>query len=98
MSDYNEGVLAITLAAAVPLRIIELEAKGGPDAADREKATEYGAILATKGDILQYGSKKKGEAADLFNGLAHAISVLAFAPGGVEVFGGHYVGIVKEGN
>ena len=46
--------------------------------------------LCTRGDVLLYGSKIKGEAAELFNLLAKAVAALAFVPGGVTVFGTHY--------
>jgi hypothetical protein len=38
-----------------------------------------------------FGSKKPGEAADIFNKVTDAIAVLAFCPGGVEVFGQRFV-------
>lgn len=82
----SNAALEICLSAAVPLWIDDLKQKGGPDDRDRELAQEYGSILAEKGDVLQFGGKK-GEAADLFNKLAHAVAVLAFQPGGIRVFG-----------
>jgi hypothetical protein len=47
-------------------------------------------VLAEKGDVLLFGSKQKGQAADLFNRLARAIAVLSFCPGGVHLFGRHW--------
>jgi len=86
MSDH----LSIALSAAVPLHIAELKAKGGPDAADLKKAQELSQILGERGDILLFGGGKKGEAADQFNRVARALAVLAYCPGGVTLFGGHW--------
>jgi hypothetical protein len=47
-------------------------------------------LLASKGDILQFGSKKKGEAAEIFNRVAEAIAIMSFCPGGVTLFGEHW--------
>jgi len=75
---------------AVPLVIAELKEKGGPTEEDFKQATEYGRVLAEKGDTLLFGSNKKGEAADLFNRLCHSIAVMSFLPGGVTIFGEHH--------
>ena len=85
-------LLSIGLSAAVLLRIMEFERKGGPSDADWAEAAAFGDVLACRGDVLQFGSKKKGEAADLFNRTARALAVLAFCPGGVRTFGEHWVG------
>lgn len=80
-------VLAIALSAAVPLRIRAYQEQGGPQESDRERVRSFARVLGEKGDVLQYGSKKSGEAAELFNRLSDALAVLAFQPGGV-VFAG----------
>jgi hypothetical protein len=82
--------LSIALATAVPLHILELQAKGGPDAEDLKQAQEFSKDLGERGDVLLFGSKKKGEAAGLFNGLAKSLAVLSFVPGGVTLFGSHW--------
>ena len=82
--------LASALSAAVPLYIMQLKAKGGPSDADCFEATAFGEVLAEKGDVLFFGSKKKGEAADLFNRCARSISVLSFVNGGITLFGQHW--------
>jgi len=78
--------LRIALSAAVPLLILELEARGGPSELDYGIASAFGQELAERGDIWLFGGKK-GEAADLFKKLAKSIAVLAFCPGGVTIFG-----------
>jgi hypothetical protein len=67
----------------------ELRRRGGPDDPDLDQARAFSTDLAARGDVLMFGGKK-GEAAHLFNRLAHALAVLAFAPGGVTIFGHHW--------
>jgi hypothetical protein len=82
--------LSFMLNLAVPLYIARLQANGGPSAEDMKKAQATSDILGEHGDILLHGGGKPGECADMFNRTAHAIAVLAFAPGGVELFGGQF--------
>ena len=72
---------------AVFFRVEELKVRGGPPAEDMKKARETSDMLGEHGDILLHGGGKPGQCADLFNRTAHAIAVLAFVPGGVELFG-----------
>jgi hypothetical protein len=46
--------------------------------------------VASKGDILQFRSKKAGETAEVFNHLAKGLTALAHQPGGVTAFGRHW--------
>ena len=78
------------MALAVPLYIAKLKAKGGPDAEDYKRATEFSSVLGERGDILLFGGGKKGECADMFDKCAFSVSVLSFCPGGVTVFGSHF--------
>ena len=82
-------LLPIALDAAVPLRIAEYVQQGGPGDEDFARVRRYAQTLAEKGDILQYGGKK-GQAAELFNGLSDALAILAFCPGGVRFCGRHW--------
>lgn len=86
----NAHPLAATLAAAVPLRIIALLERGGPEQSDFDRAQSFGDELGERGDILLFGGKK-GEAAALFNKLAHIVAIMSFVPGGVEMFGQRWV-------
>lgn len=90
MKPIQNNPLAIAMAAAVPLHIMRIQAKGGPNAADMAKAQETSDRLGEHGDILLHGGGKKGEASDLFNRTAHAAAVLAFVPGGICIFGQHF--------
>jgi len=78
------SLLEISLSVAVPLRIMELKARGGPIDSDFQRCHDFAMVLGEKGDVLQFGSKKKGEAAALFNQLAQCLAVMAFVPGGVR--------------
>jgi len=86
MSD--DLLLKISLEAAVPLHIDLLRTR--PRHEIEERAREAAQIIAEKGDIILYRSRKKGETAAAFNRLAEGIACLAFAPGGVTIFGLHF--------
>ena len=90
-------LLPIMMQAAVPLHIMRLKERGGPTEEDMKKAQETSDKLGEHGDILLCGGGKKGECADLFNGTAHAVAVLAFVPGGINIFGAHFEATRKEG-
>lgn len=85
----NEA-LPIAMATAVPLYIMQLQDKGGPDTKDMERARVISDKLGERGDVLLHGSEKKGECAEMFNETARAIAVLAFVSGGVNIFGQHF--------
>ena len=85
------NLLSISMSCAVPLYIMQIKQKGGVSEEDFQKAKECSTLLASKGDVLQYGGGKKGEVADVFNKTAFAIAVLSFCPGGIKIFGQHYM-------
>ncbi len=80
-------LLGPMISVAVYFQIEQIRDRGGPNAEDMEKAKATSEILGERGDILLFGGGKKGECADQFNRTAHAIAVLAFAPGGITIFG-----------
>ena len=86
----NNNNLKDALSCAVPIHIEELKKQGGPSDIDFKEISEFGSVLAAKGDVLLFGSKKKGEAADLFSRTAKALAVLSFLSGGVSLFGCHF--------
>ena len=90
-SDRDDSVrehLRICLWAAVPLHVIELRRR--PWLELQKLATEAAQIVAEKGDIIRYRSKKKGETAAAFNSLARGIAILSFCPGGVKFLDDRY--------
>jgi len=84
----DDILLAGMLQVAVPLWIEDL--KGKPWEYIAKRAGECSQVIAEKGDIILYKSSKKGETAEAFNRLAEGVACLAFAPGGVDVFGVHF--------
>lgn len=89
--DPADSPLAIAASAAVPLRIAEYRARGGPSGEDFRRCREvYSQLLAEKGDVLQYRGKKQGESAAVFNALVDGLAVMAFCPGGVKFCGTRY--------
>ena len=89
MSDFsNSDLLRITLEAAVPVWVERL--KREPFADLLKRSGELAQIVGEKGDVMQYGSKKRGETAKAFNALAEALAILSFMPGGVKFCGTHY--------
>lgn len=49
-----------------------------------------GQLIAERGDVILYRSKKKGETAKMLNVLVESLSLLAFQPGGVTFGGMHF--------
>lgn len=91
-SPPAQVALLATLAVAVQLRIHELQEM--PERV-RERwlrlwAAEAVDPLASRGDVLQYGGGKRGEAAAVFNHLARGLAALAHCPGGVTFAGRHW--------
>lgn len=83
------SILPDTLELAVMLRVPELHRQPFADVWAQLAAIcgTFPTLLGSKGDLLLYGSKKKGEVADLFNKTAHAVSLMAVAvPGGTTLF------------
>lgn len=86
--DLTSERLRIALHAAVPLHVFEL--RSCPFDEIQERAHRASQIVAEKGDIVMFRSKKKGESAAAFNALAEGIACLSFAPGGVVFLGDRY--------
>jgi hypothetical protein len=81
-------ILSVALEASVPLFIEEM--KMGPFSDLMAEAPSLAQIIAEKGDIIQFRSKKKGETAAAFNALASAIAIGSFVPGGITFAGMHF--------
>jgi len=85
-------LLTMTLGAAVPLRIMELLRKGGPNQEDFERITSYQEDLTAHGEDLFFRHETNHATATRFNQVADAIAVLSFVPGGITAFGMHFDG------
>ena len=90
--DIENSHLAVSLLAAVPLRIMAIKERGGLNEGDIARARQIGQLIVEKGDILLFGGGKKGDPAHLHNELAEGIAILSFVPGGVHIFGQHWYG------
>lgn len=88
--NSTNSLIETFLSAAIPLRIEEIQSRGGPTKEGMETMREYAKLLGEHGDALLFKSKKKGETAQMTNGLVHAIATLPFAPGGIPLFGQHW--------
>ena len=84
----RDVLLTTALECAVPLWVARLQLQP----LDRllARAPELANIIAEKGDVIQFRSKKRGETANAFNALAEAIAILSFSPGGVKFAGSHW--------
>lgn len=87
------GLLHTTLQVAVPLWFYELEelfyrSVEEFDRTCKRWTEDASAYLAAHGDALMF--KVEGKSAKAFNHLARGIAVMAFCPGGVEVFGSRW--------
>jgi hypothetical protein len=80
--------LAIALAAAVPLWIMEMRAM--PAALRITTAQGLAQIVAEKSDVLMFGGGEKGEVREIFNALARGLAALSFQPGGVRFGSMHW--------
>jgi len=85
--DRIKMVMQTSLQAAVPLWIERV--RDWPFEKRKERALWASEMVASKGDVLQYGGKP-GEAAIVFNALAEGLACLAFQPGGVTFLGDHW--------
>ncbi len=86
--DKIAAPLLIALEAAVPLAILEMR-RLSPEMRI-EIAHGLAETVASKSDILMFGSKKKGEVAEIFNAVARGLAACAYQPGGVTWCGIHW--------
>lgn len=90
--ETTPSLLVTALSAAVPLRILELCKRGGPNDEDLARVKAYQKDLSEHGEDLFFRSKKPGGSAERFNQTADTIAVLSFCPGGIRIFGERYDG------
>lgn len=86
-------LLAISLSASVPLRIMELEQLPRDEVFDNllARREEWLNLIVTKADVLMYGGGKPGEVARVHTALTNALAHLAFLSGGVKFMGMHFM-------
>lgn len=88
-NSTRDSDLGIFLSASVPLRIMTMldSEDGAPTKEQIARARKAVVDLGERGDVMLFGGGKPGEAATLANEVAHMVAILAFAPGGVTLFG-----------
>lgn len=86
--DPRQITLVETLAFAVPLWIDEIRSL--TDSQRAARARRCSAMVAERGDVLQFGSSKPGKAAEVFNALAEGLACGAYQPGGINFAGRHW--------
>jgi hypothetical protein len=80
--------ISMALEMAVTLQILEWQhANTAPSWEDFNEAKQRCADIGGHGDELLYGGK---HCASLFAGVADAIAIMAFFPGGITIFGRHW--------
>jgi len=87
MNDSRVAAMRLHLQTAVPLRMMALAEKGGPDAGDFAAVAAYEDVLEKRSEDLIFGG---GEQVGLVAGLSRAIATLAYAPGGITIFDLHF--------
>lgn len=84
----------LTLSAAVPGCIADLQRIGGPSDWHLEQAAKFSEDLGSKGDALLY--RVKGETARMMARLCEVVAIMAFVPGGVAIMGLHFEAHAEE--
>jgi len=97
--QYPSTPLSIAMSAAVPLEIMAIKQRGGPTEEDFAiLSSGLANLLAEHGDLLLFGGAPRKidsrqepiTCAEIFTKTAKAIAVLAFSPGGVDLFNQHF--------
>ena len=86
--DPRQITLVTSLEFLVPLWMWEV--RNLTDSQREARAHRYAGIVAERGDVLQFGSSKKGHATEVFNALAEGLACAAYVPGGVTFAGRHW--------
>lgn len=86
----NPHILPDFAEVAIPLEIHRIEQEGGITSADVEFLRESAMTMAEEGDVLLFRVKRR--TAPAFTRFVRCVALLAFWPGGVEVFGVRYTG------
>lgn len=63
---------------------------GGPRSEDYVRASSYALALGEHGDDILFPNDRKGTNTEVMDKLVEAVAVLAFCPGGINIFGLDY--------
>lgn len=84
----SDALLAVALAAAVPIWQARLRKDGGPTDETWERCRAFAEkLVGPGGEDLRFREKRTRE---MFNDLAYTLAVMSFAPGGVKFLGKHW--------
>lgn len=84
----NPDNLVEALRAAVPLNILLM--RDWPERLRLNEAHWAARVVSAKGDVLQFGGSRPGQAAGALNALAKGLAAAAYQPGGVTFAGLHW--------
>lgn len=86
--DPRQIALVESLAFFVPMWMDEI--RNLTDDQRVARAKRCGAMVAERGDVLQFGSSRPGKATEVFNALAEGLACGAYQPGGITFAGRHW--------
>lgn len=89
-TDLCRWQIRLALEAGVPIQVAEFRAAGGLRPWHLKVARRFAEKLACEGDKLMFGSKKRGEVAEMMTELIFAVAIGALQPGGITVCGMHF--------
>jgi predicted secreted protein len=89
--------MAETIALSVALRQIKLREDPEYFRSEWKKLTKLDNIIEQAGENILYKSDKPGVTSEAFNAMCQAIALLSFVPGGVHIFGRHFICERKNG-
>ena len=93
----SEAALLKAVRGATEQKINHFVVNGLPENY-HQRLQHFSEVLCEKADILLYPTQKTlDEAYKILDGLTDAIAVLAFVPGGIEIFGNHYQ-VLRDGS
>jgi hypothetical protein len=75
---------------AVPLAIADYRQRGGPSDLEIELAIADWKRLISAGDGAELLFREPGKTRESINVLVRCLAMLAFTPGGIEIFGQHF--------
>ena len=88
MRDYH--LLSDFIGAFVPLKMLEYEQRGGPKDYEFDAARDYWQAMIERGDGEELLFREKGKTGRSTDALINLIAIMAFAPGGIHIFGHHF--------
>lgn len=86
-TSQNEELLKLHISMVVPLMVRGIIESGGLTDAHIKEAQKHAETVATKGDLILYRGKRRGESAGVIHALCYCLAVGAFIPGGITFMG-----------